>query len=43
VVRELLRIDPQMTAERVRAQRLYIEGAWFSEFLAALRIAGLPD
>jgi TolB-like protein/Flp pilus assembly protein TadD len=42
-VRELLDIDPHMTISKVRAQKYYIEGAWWDEYLAALRLAGLPE
>jgi TolB-like protein len=41
-VRNLLVIDPHLTATRLDAQRTYVTGGWWSEFLAALRLAGLP-
>jgi TolB-like protein len=41
-VRNLLVIDPDLTVTRLDAQRTYVMGGWWSEFLAALRLAGLP-
>jgi TolB-like protein len=41
-MRNLLDIDPNLTATKLDAQRTYVTGGWWSEFLAALRLAGLP-
>jgi TolB-like protein len=41
-VRDLLVIDPHLTVNKLDAQRTYVMGGWWSEFLAALRLAGLP-
>jgi len=42
-VRELLDIDPHMTVGKVRAQKYYMQGSWWEEYLATLRVAGLPE
>jgi TolB-like protein len=41
-VRNLLVIDPHLTVAKLDAQRAYVTGGWWCEFLAALRLAGLP-
>jgi TolB-like protein len=42
-IRDLLDIDPHLTVTKLDAQRRYVKGGWWTEFLAALRLAGLPQ
>jgi TolB-like protein len=41
-MRDLLIIDPHLTAAKLDAQRTYVKGHWWTEFLSALQLAGLP-
>jgi TolB-like protein/tetratricopeptide (TPR) repeat protein len=39
---DLLGIDPHLSVAKLDAQRTYVKGAWWGEYLAALHCAGLP-
>jgi tetratricopeptide (TPR) repeat protein len=41
-VRDMLEIDPRLTVSTLDAQRTYVKGSWWPEFLSALHLAGLP-
>jgi tetratricopeptide (TPR) repeat protein len=43
VARKVLAIEPQLTLTRLRARSMYINAEFWSEYSAALRIAGIPD
>jgi len=43
VVREILAVEPQLTLTKLRARAMYVNAEFWSEFSAALRIAGIPE
>ena len=43
VAREVLAIEPQLTLTKLRARRMYLNAEFWSEYSAALRIAGIPE
>jgi TolB-like protein/Flp pilus assembly protein TadD len=43
VVREVLAVEPQLTLTKLRARAMYLNAEFWSEYSAALRIAGIPE
>jgi hypothetical protein len=43
VVQEVLAIEPQLTLTKPRARSGYVDIKFVNEFVAALRIAGIPE
>jgi TolB-like protein/tetratricopeptide (TPR) repeat protein len=43
VVREVTAAEPQLTLTELRARRTYLNAEFWSEYSAALRIAGIPE
>ncbi len=43
VAREVMAIEPQLTLTKLRARAMYVNAEFWSEFSAALRIAGIPE
>ena len=43
VAREALAIEPHLTLTKLRARSMHLSAEWWSEYSAALRVAGIPE
>jgi hypothetical protein len=43
IVRKVLDAEPQLTLARLRARNIFLNAEVWNEYLAGLRIAGIPE